>query len=131
MESTILEVSQMLSKHPVLNEKDTYKKNYIAMLEYFASKYSSNDEWSKQTLSLYKKVLLNGTTYTNENATIQTIGKRVLKTLFRSFRIVTYRFCIVFDIVFICAYDNPYLQNSIIDELSSYIPNDIKSNFTR
>jgi len=122
MESTILEVSQMLSKHPVLNEKDTYKKNYIAMLEYFASKYSSNDEWSKQTLSLYKKVLLNGTTYTNENATIQTIGKRVLKTLFRSFRIVTYRFCIVFDIVFICAYDNPYLQNSIIDELSSLYP---------
>ena len=56
----MLETSQMLRNHPILNEKQSYKLKYINILEYFIRKYSANDAWANQTLKLYiKKVLGN------------------------------------------------------------------------
>ena len=39
-----LEVAQMLSEHPILKEKSSYKCKYINVLEYFVRKYSPDDQ---------------------------------------------------------------------------------------
>lgn len=120
MNLTILEVSQMLENHPILEEKDKYKLRYINILEYFVKKYSSNDLWAKQTLQLYIMRLLedkNQYKYTKFDLT-KTL-RQVTATKFRPYKFFSYRYCLIMDCIFICAYGDKDKGEQIFTELSA------------
>ncbi len=120
MNPIMLETSQMLRNHPILNEKQSYKLKYINILEYFIRKYSANDAWANQTLKLYiKKVLGNEDNYQYRNFNLQRDSKPVLATKFRIFKFFTYRYCLIIDCIFICAYEDKDKGEQIFAELSS------------
>ncbi len=120
MISATLETSQILKEHPVLNEKERYKLRYINMLEYFVRKYSVDDPWAKQTLQIYvKKFLGNENNYQYTGFDLQRDSKSVLAAKFRPFKFFSYRYCLIIDCIFICAYGNKEKSEQIFSELSS------------
>lgn len=120
MNPIMLETSQMLEEHPLLSEKRNYKLKYINVLDYFIQKYSANDPWAKQTLRLYvKKLLGSEKNYQYSNSNLRHDMKSVLATKFRSFKFFSYRYCLVIDCIFICAYGDKEKGEKIFEELSS------------
>lgn len=120
MNPIMLETSQMLQGHPLLNETDSYKLKYLNVLEYFAHKYSSNDPWANQTLRLYIKTLLGSEdNYQYTNFDLKHDSKSVLATKFRPFKFVSYRYCLIIDCILICAYGDKVKSEQIFSELSS------------
>lgn len=115
-----LEIAQMLKNHPIINEQDDYKIRYINVLEYFVEKYSSDDLWANQSLSLYKITLLkNVSAYRYDKFNLKHDSKSVIVTKLRSFKLFSYRYCLIIDIAFICAFNNKEKCESIFGELSS------------
>jgi GTPase Era involved in 16S rRNA processing len=110
----------MLEEHPILNENSSYKLKYLNMLEYFAQKYSANNPWTRQTLRLYiKKILGSEEDYQYGNFNLYQGAKSVLATKFRPFKLFSYRYCLIIDCMFICAYCDKEKSNKIFEELSS------------
>lgn len=117
MEKWFLESAQMLKEHPILAEKISYKIRYINVLEYFFRKYSEDDIWANAMLQLYKKKLLNNTTdYTYGNVSLSKY-KGVVATKFKPFKFFSYRYCLIFDCIFINAYGDRKKGEEIFDEL--------------
>ncbi len=120
MNQIVLEASQMLDKHPVTDEKDSYKQKYIGMLEYFAEKYSAKNPWAEQTLRLYKKKFFgNENKYQSGGFDLSRDSKSVLGIKFRPFRFFSYRYCFIIDCIFICAYGDKKKAAQIFDDLST------------
>lgn len=120
MNPIMLETSQMLEEHPLLYEKENYKVKYLQILEYFSRKYSTNDPWATQTLQLYiKKFLGTENSYEYSNFDLQYHAKPVLATKFRPFKFFSYRYCLIIDCIFICAYGDKDKSEKIFSELSS------------
>lgn len=120
MEIFNLEVAQMLNNHPILSEKDSYKCNYIRMLEYFVRKFSSDNMWANETLQLYKKTLLeNLQDYRYEGFELRKQSKSVVAIKFKPFKFFSYRYCIIIDCIFINAINNKEKGELIFTELSS------------
>lgn len=120
MNPIMLETSQMLKGHPLLSEKENYKLKYISALEYFVQKYSADDPWAMQTLRLYiKKLLGSENNYEYSNFSLQHDIKSVLATKFRPFKFFSYRYCLIVDCIFICAYGDKEKGEQIFAELSS------------
>lgn len=120
MNKIALETSQMLEKHPLINEKNNYKLKYISVLRYFVQKYSADDPWAKQTLRLYTKKFLGDTDNSRfADFNLQSDLKVVLATKFRPFNFFTYRYCLVVDCIFLCAYGDKEKGEQIFAEISS------------
>lgn len=120
MNEVLLEISQMLSKHPIMNEKTSYKIQYINVLEYFVRKYSNKDIWSNAVLRLYiKKLLDREADYQYQNIDLKRNGKKVLAIKFRPFKFYSYRYCFVFDCIFMNAYCDKNKGDKIFSELSA------------
>lgn len=120
MNSIMLETSQMLENHPLLIEKESYKVKYLNVLEYFSQKYSANDPWANQTLQLYiKKFLGTKNSHKYDNFNLQRNTKPVLATKFRPFKFFSYRYCLIIDCIFICAYGDKEKSEKIFSELSA------------
>ena len=120
MNPIMLETSQMLEEHPLLSEKENYKVKYLNILEYFSQKYSANDPWAIQTFQLYiKKFLGAENSYKYSNFDLQHNAKPVLATKFRPFKFFSYRYCLIIDCIFICAYGDKDKSEKIFSELSS------------
>lgn len=120
MNPIMLETSQMLERHPLLSEKGDYKRKYINVLEYFVQKYSAKDPWAKQTLRLYIKTLLGSEdNYQYRNYNLQHDAKSVLARKFRPFKFFSYRYCLIVDCIFVCAYADKEKGEQIFVELSS------------
>lgn len=116
----MLETSQMLKEHPLLSEKENYKIKYLNVLEYFSQKYSANDPWAAQTLQLYiKKFLGRENNYQYRGFEFQYNTKPVIATKFRPFKLFSYRYCLIIDCIFICAYRDKDKAEKIFAELSS------------
>lgn len=119
MNNYLLEVAQMLEKHPIIEEKTSYKKKYINVLEYFVQKYSKDDVWANTTLRLYtKKLLQNDSDYQYNNFNLQRQSRQVVATKFRPFKFFTYRYCLLFDCIFINAYGEKSKGEKIFEEIS-------------
>ena len=117
-----MEIAQMLRMHPILNEKNSYKRKYINVLEYFVRKYSSHDQWANKTMDLYKRVLLENTEdyMYNSSALLRQYKSLVCARLkFKPLRIISYRYCFVIDCIFINAITNKKKGEKIFSELSS------------
>ena len=120
MNREVLEIGQMLSEHPIISESIAYKTDYVLILEYFVIKYSLEDIWAQAVLHLYKEKLLGEKTgYEYENFELKRRAKKVVKTKFRLFRPYTYRYCLIFDCMFICAPYDRAKGEAIFEELSS------------
>lgn len=115
-----LEVAQMLSEHPILKEKSSYKCKYINVLEYFVRKYSPDDQWANETLTLYKEALLEDLQdYRYEGYELLSQSKPVVATKFRPFKFFSYRYCVIIDCIFINAFNDKEKGEKIFTELSS------------
>lgn len=132
MNRIMLETAQMLERHPILGEKENYKIKYIRVLQYFLQKYSKNDLWATQTLRLYiKKFLHEEKNYTYENFNLIRNIKPVLATKFCPFKLFSYRYCLVLDCIFICAYNDKDKAEKIFAELSSVYHKRYQKNIRR
>lgn len=120
MENYFLEMSQMLGKHPIIEEKESYKIKYISILEYFVHKYSKDDIWAVSMLRLYAdKLLKNPTEYEYTLTDFRKQSKDVVATKFRPFKFFSYRYCLLIDCIFINAYGNRKIGEEILQELST------------
>lgn len=120
MKREFLEIAQMLSKHPILEENNAYKSKYISVLEFFVQKYSSNDLWSQAALRLYINKLVDGD-YNSQGESYDLLrqAKAVIATKFRRFKFFTYRYCLIFDCILLCAYRDQTKGEKIFEELST------------
>lgn len=115
-----LEIAQMLREHPVLYEKNSYKCRYINLLEYFVRKFSPDDAWANATLQLYKNALLeNLKDYTYEGFQLLNHSRTVVATKFKPFKFFSYRYCVLFDCIYINAINDKEKGENIYAELSS------------
>lgn len=120
MNLTMLETAQMLENHPLLKEKENYKQKYINVLMYFVQKYSVDDLWAQQTICLYiKKFLGAKNDYQYNKSDLYQNLKSVLATKFRPFKFFSYRYCLIIDCIFICAYEDKGKGEQIFSELAS------------
>lgn len=118
MAHILLEVSQMLRNHPILLEKESYKVKYIQVLDYFVQKYSKGDKWANAVLQLYiHRLLGENVNYVYDEANFSQKAKDVVSTKFKPFKFFTYRYCLVFDCIFINAYNSPEKGKKIFSEL--------------
>ena len=117
MNNILLETSQMLSKHPILAESSDLKIKYINILDYFVRKYSNDDTWANSMLNLYiKKLLGSDITYTYNNFDFHNDSKEIIANRFKPFKFFTYRYCLVFDSIFMNAYENKEKGEKILLE---------------
>lgn len=115
-----LERAQMLEKHPLLGETNHNKVKYIRVLDYFVQKYSANDIWAEQTLKLYIKTFLGKEdNYKRTDFDFRKASKSTFAECFRNFKLFSYRYCLVIDCIFICAYGNKAKSERIFEELLS------------
>ena len=115
-----LEVAQMLKGHPILKETNSYKCKYVNVLEYFVRKFSPENMWANETLQLYKKALLeNSQDYRYEGFELLKHSKSVVATKFKPFKFFSYRYCVVFDCIFMNAINDKEKGELIYSELSS------------
>ena len=115
-----LEIAQMLREHPVLYEKNSYKCRYINLLEYFVRKFSPDDAWANATLQLYKNALLeNLKDYTYEGFQLLNHSRTVVATKFKPFKFFSYRYCVLFDCIYINVINDKEKGENIYAELSS------------
>ncbi len=119
MEKINLELSQMLEKHPIREEKDKYKHKYLCFLEYFVKKYSPDEKWAESTLKLYKEILLTETECSCSDNELKKLSKHLFIYKIRKWKFVTYKYCIYIDILFMNAFFNKGRALEILDELKN------------
>ncbi len=118
MQKEKLQISQYVLKHPVMREKETYKKNYINVLEYFVKKYAGQDAYALGMLELYKKKLLDHPKeYAYQDEEIRNMIKSVTARKMKKFLFFSYRYCLVTDILFMCAFDDQEQSERICQEM--------------
>lgn len=115
-----LEIAQMLKEHPIMDEKLPYKDKYLNVLEYFVRKYSADDIWANAVLRLYKeKILGDLQNYNYREREVFKQSKNVVATKFKPFRFFSYRYCLIFDCIFMNAIGDKGKGEKIYTELSS------------
>lgn len=109
-----------LQSHPILNESDKYRENYINALYYFFCKYSNN-KYEEKLLDRYSKII-NSSCKVNklEKNEIKKIIKKICKYKFKNFKFFNYRFVFLCDCFLINAYNNPKLGKEILNDFKQY-----------
>jgi hypothetical protein len=118
MQKEVLRAAQYILKHPILVESEEYKTKYINTLEYFVRKYSDDDLYARSVLDLYKKKMLSvPMNYAYQNENLKKISKGVLAWKMRKFKFLSYRYCLLVDVIFICSYLNIQKAERIYAEI--------------
>lgn len=118
MQTEILRVSQYVLKHPILNERENYKKKYLNTLEYFVRKYSNDNPYSVKLLEIYKnKLLSNPEKYDYEDEELRKISKGVMAWKMKRFKFFSYRYCLLVDVIFVCSFLEFEKSRNIYDEI--------------
>lgn len=113
----------MTTNHPVKQEKNSYRIKYINVLEHFVQKYSKDDLWATEELHLYTKKLLDeGTPYSSHVFNFPKQFKEVISTKFKPFSFFSYRYCLLMDCIFLCAYENIDKGKEILQDFFTYCP---------
>lgn len=109
-----------LENHPILNEKNIYKKNYINALQYFVCKYSNDDVYANKLMDKYNHSINNNYKIDiSQDTELKKSIKKVCGFKFKGFKLFTYRFVFVCDCIFINAYNNPVLGKKILNEFKT------------
>lgn len=118
MDLPILEISQYVVKHPILIEKTEYKKKYVTTLKYFVDKYCSAEEEANAILDLYKMYLLpedSDLKLLSDN--LKKTAKGVVSTKMRKFKLYSYRYTLLVDVLFICTFFDSEKGKNILEEI--------------
>lgn len=96
MNKLMLEIQQYLALHPVVKMKSTSKAKYMNILKHFVSSTGCNDICITPMLQLYSSKIGNAA------------NEKKLKDLniFEKFKFFNYRYFLLTDCLFICAFDN-------------------------
>ena len=127
MDYSYLEVSQMLEKHPLLKEKQSYRNIYLSLLKYYTKKYSENDLWANATINLYINKLTEYREDQSDKENINRTVRRVMSTRFKPFRLYTYRYCFMYDCMFINALKDANKAKRIYEDITEYLTNNCKA----
>ncbi|HOV40588.1 MAG TPA: dynamin family protein [Oscillospiraceae bacterium] len=112
-------VSYPLSEHPVLNEKPDFKAKYVSSLEYFRKKFCNKDIVVQARFERFKEDFFKNVSTIDLN--IEKILKEAAKTRFKSFKVFSYRYMLLFDSIFLFAPANLNLAQAICNELKSVV----------
>lgn len=117
-----------LKKHPVLQEKRSYKENYCRTLDYFVRKHDSgNDTFAFSMMEHYCRSLA-GEEYLPHSfiplaeSEIKHAMRRVAALKVKQFKMVTYRFAFVVDCLFLCAFSDEDAAKIILRDLKTFFP---------
>ena len=120
MQKELIKVSQYVREHPITREKESYKRRYINTLEYFVRRYSAEDKYSESLLKLFKCNLLESPeTYEYNDKELKDVAKGVLNLKMRKFKFFSYRYCLLVDVIFLCAFLDKEKANKIFQEIAS------------
>lgn len=118
MKKKLLQISQYVIKHPIMDESENYKQCYLNTLEYFVRKYSSNDKYAISMLKLYiNKLLGQPETYKYKDDELKKISKGVMAWKMKKFKFFSYRYCLLIDVLFMCAFTDKNKAQSIYQEI--------------
>ena len=120
MEYEKLSIAQCLHKHPVLKEKNLYKMKYINVLEYFTNLYSSEDDFAKGILQVYKNKFIASTEYQYSEIEIRSAFKKATQYKLKGFKLFTYRYNLLFDCLFINAFNEPKKAAEIAEKIKMF-----------
>lgn len=104
-------ISLLLNEHPILNESDLYKEQYLSALRYFVDRFSDIGDAAQSFYSCYAKTFLQGKHLNDKSMPtptdmIKPVIDTITKTKFRSFKLFSYRYIFVADCLFLCAFHN-------------------------
>lgn len=118
---SLMFVSHLLEKHPVLDECMKYKIKYLNVLEYFVNKYSKKDEFASESLKNYKNAFLGKDIeqYSYSDHELKRVSKGVIGVKFKGFKLFTYRYALVCDCLFINAMTDFTKATKILSEIKS------------
>lgn len=118
-----LSIASSCKYHPILKENDVFRIKYINILEFFVNKYSIDNDFAKQNLDIYKKVILKDC-LSEYIYKVDKVNKYLKDNIFlrinkknNKWRIFSYRFILAIDCLFICAFDDENLGKRIITKL--------------
>lgn len=119
----LLSISQCLSGHPVLNEGTAYKVKYLNIVEYFLRKYSISEPYPVSSFENAKLRFLGSEahTYSFNEEGIKKATKSVGGLRFKGFRVFTYRYALLFDCLFICAFNDEARGMRILSEFKEMV----------
>lgn len=124
-EFTYLCRSFYLKRHPVLQEKLTYKENYCRALAYFVRKYYNNSDMFAFSMLEHYCCSLLGEEYLPSVFTplaeseIRPAMGKVAALKIKQFKLFTYRFVFMVDCLFLCAFSDEDTAKEILHELES------------
>lgn len=113
------EVAYPAITHPVINEKEQFKKKYILLLEHYITVFMNETEREKSIyrLNILSQILLNKSvkdihaTSGNNNGVSFSNGNRI------KFRLMPYQYIFLFDALFILGIENEKLGNCLCEEI--------------
>lgn len=113
------EVAYPAIMHPVINEKEQFKKKYILLLEHYISVFMDESETEKSIyrLNILSQILLNKSvkdlhaTSGNNNGVSFSKGNRI------KFRLMPYQYIFLFDALFILGIEDEKLGNCLCEEI--------------
>lgn len=114
-------LSNLLAHHPVLTEKVEYKIKYLNMIQYFIYKYSKNDDIALAMLENYKTAFLQNKdiTLSDIDSINKSYAKEVMRYKIKSFKVFTYRYSLLCDVLQINAFDDEEKAQIILNEIKS------------
>lgn len=118
MKTDVLKIAQYVLKHPIKCESESYKKRYINTLEYFVNKYAAEDVYTHCVLKLYKDKLLEyPESYKYSDGKLKQISRGVLRWKMKKFKLFSYRYCLLADVIFICSFSDYEKSEKIFQEI--------------
>lgn len=127
MKKEMLQVEQYISLHPVLEKDVKYRSAYVSLLKYICEKYSKKDQWRKSMISLIKEKFIGEADFLS----VEIDGKNNVffagrKNLFFKYKFQKYRYNILVDCLFVCAFSDKKKGKEILEEICELFPRNEK-----
>ncbi len=113
MKASLLVLQQYLKVHPVLEKKEKLRREYAALLRYFADGNGEKDLWSEQLLRLYTETIAGEETEA-QGSKLKDLG------LFEKIGFSAYRYLLLTDSLFIGSFDDREKGEQILQKCLSF-----------
>lgn len=113
MNIKLLEVSQYIRLHPVIKKNIEFRLGYIFLLEKFCFIYNDNNFWDNKLLEFYKNTIIGF----KESKFKNKINNNIYINNSEYFK---YRYNLLIDALFICAYNSPKKGKIILESIVNF-----------
>lgn len=127
MDKELLHLQQYLHLHPVLEKDKKYRIAYVSLVKYICDKNAKRDKWNKGMMSLFKQCLM-----PNEDIiAVEIDAKNNIvfggkNSRFLKYRFQKYRYMLLFDCLFSCAFDDKKKGKGVLDDVCRLFPRNAK-----